>query len=350
VAVHWPDGATNISPSRIGAVFEGDTVVASASFDRPQAGGTAVLEVETEKGEKFRQELGMPAAPSASSPDGLSTVARVAAAARLKEVDDEARLQTALRYRLVSPWTNWLVVAPRAEDEKARDIPALRKVPQTLAAGWGGTGRVDMSFSADAVAMPIVRESRRTVFAASADLDWAGVFVPSRRQPLDLTDAHRRLLALVNADASRLDMAGALDLLQQSGTAAEFDHLFQYAADLGISVDVVAGIVLARLLGGQLGELVSGAARLALASLQEHARRATDALRDMGRHGVALARSAHDPIALEILRRSSPEETLERFARIPDLLDHLQDAIRRSEASLQRPPSDRGAPVGGTTP
>jgi len=84
-AIHWPDGAASISPSRIGAVFEGDTVVAFASFDRPHAGGSAVLEVETEKGEIVRQELALPALPPASSPHALSTVARVAAAARLKE-------------------------------------------------------------------------------------------------------------------------------------------------------------------------------------------------------------------------------------------------------------------------
>ena len=51
-------------------------------------------------------------------------------------------LDVALRYQLVSPWTNWLVVAARPDGEKALDIPAMRKVPQTLAAGWGGVGAV----------------------------------------------------------------------------------------------------------------------------------------------------------------------------------------------------------------
>jgi hypothetical protein len=69
-------------------------------------------------------------------------VARLAASARLKELDRAAGAEQAVRYRLVSPWTNWLVVAERSKGEKAFDIPALRKVPQTMAAGWGGTGMV----------------------------------------------------------------------------------------------------------------------------------------------------------------------------------------------------------------
>jgi hypothetical protein len=164
---------------------------------------------------------------------------------------------------------------------------------------------------------------------------------------LDLADPYRRLLELVNADASRLDAAGALDLLTQSGTSAEFDDLFHHAADLGISVDVVAAVVLARLLGGPLGELVSVAAHMALASLQEHARIAMDMLRHMGRHGVALARSTHEPLSRELLRQRPDDEIVERFARIPDLLDHLEDAIRRSETGLQQLRTDSARRAGG---
>jgi Ca-activated chloride channel family protein len=334
VAVHWPDGATNISPSRIGAVFEGDTVVACASFDRPHAGGSATLEVETDKGELVRQELALPAAPPASCPDGLSTVARVAAAARLKEADDVTGLQTALRYRLVSPWTNWLVVAPRAEEEKALDIPALRKVPQTLAAGWGGVGSVAMSLSVAPLAAP-ARYSRSVDFAAMEEIVLSEIEQARPALPLDLPEPHRRLLEFVDADASRLNIAGALDLLTQSGLAAEFDDLFRHAADLGLRVDVVAAIVLARLLGGPLGEFLSGDARVALASLQGRAREATDALREMGLHGTALARLTREPVAREVLRQRSDGEALERFARMRELLDHLDYALRRPGERLQ---------------
>ena len=35
VAIHWPEGARDLAPATFGAVFEGDTVTASAQFDRP---------------------------------------------------------------------------------------------------------------------------------------------------------------------------------------------------------------------------------------------------------------------------------------------------------------------------
>jgi len=346
VAVHWPDGATNISPSRIGAVFEGDTVVACASFDRPHASGNAILEVETDKGAIVRQEMALPAAPPASSPDALSTVARVAAAVRLKEADDVAGLQTALRYRLVSPWTNWLVVASRVEEEKALDMPALRKVPQTLAAGWGGVGSVAMLLDVNASAAPRCL-SRSVDFAAMEDFDLSEIEPARRALPLDLPKPYRRLLELVDADASRLDIAGALDLLTQSGLAAEFDDLFRHVANLGINVNIVAAIIVARLMGGPLGEFVSGDAQVALAALQERAREATEALREMGRHGVALARLTQEPVARGVLRQPSGDGTLNRLAQIRELLDHLEDALRRSGDRWQLEQARRAQREGG---
>jgi Ca-activated chloride channel family protein len=311
MAVHWPDGAANISPSRIGAVFEGDTVVASATFARSHPSGNAILEVETNEGEIFRQGLTIPAASPASPADGLSTVARVAAAARLKGADDVAGLQTALRYRLVSPWTNWLVVAPRAEGEKARDIPALRKVQQTLAAGWGGVGSVSMKLSLDSMVAMSVSPQRDSWEACSRkrmavpDFDFSAIQA-LRPVPVDLLAAYRRLIELVEADASRLDFAGALDMLNQSGLAAEFDEVLRDASDLGLSVGAVAAVVLARFIGGSLGVSLSGDAQAALATLQVRAQEATDELRKMGRRDVALA------------------------------LDRLDDAVQRSEVRLQR--------------
>lgn len=311
-------------------------MVACARFDRMPAHGAAILEVETDKGETVRQELAFPTATPSAFPDGLSTVARVAAAARLKELDDVAGLETALRYRLVSPWTNWLVVAPRTDEEKAQDLPALRKVPQTLAAGWGGVGSVAMSLSMDALAAPRAMYSRSVDFAAMENLNRSDIETPWRALTLDLPEPYRRLLELVDANASRLDVAGAFDLLTESGLAAEFDDLFRHTADLGLTVDVVAAIVLARLLGGPLGEFLSGDAQLALASLQERTREATDALQQIGHHGVALARLTQEPAAREVLRQQSDREALARLARIRELLDHLDEAVRRSEERLQR--------------
>jgi hypothetical protein len=335
VVVRWPEGAKHIHPSRIGAIFEGDTVVACARFDQPLQHGSAILEVETDKGEVVRQELKFPKAIPASSPGGISMVARVTAAAGLKELDDVAGLDTALRYQLVSRWTNWLVIAPRTEEDKVQDIPALRKVPQTLAAGWGGVGSVAACLSMDAFAAPTAMYSRSVDFAAMADLDLTEVESPTRVPPLDLPETYRRLLTLVDAHPSRLDVAGALDLLMESGLAAEFDDIFRHATDLDLSIEVIAAIVLARLLGGPLGEFLSGDAQVALTALQERAKEATGALREIGRHGIALARMTQEPVARELLRHRADEDALARFARIRELLDHLEDAIRRSADRMQ---------------
>jgi Ca-activated chloride channel homolog len=60
----------------------------------------------------------------------------------LADENEVEAAQLALQYQLVSPYTNYLVVAVRAEGEKAQDLPVLRKMPQMLAAGWGGSSSV----------------------------------------------------------------------------------------------------------------------------------------------------------------------------------------------------------------
>ncbi len=336
VAIHWPEGSYDISPSKLGAVFEGDTLIVSARFDQPSVSGTVVLEVETEKGEVTRQELAIGMAASTES--SMSTVARIAAASRLKELDDAAGLETALRYRLVSPWTNWLVIAERPEGEKAQDIPALRKVPQTLAAGWGGAGTVYQSIGMDMLASPEVLYSRKD----SVDYCPMPQFedAPIRAPRTDLPESFRRLLALIEEEdePSRLDASRILDLLHESGLASEFDDIFRRADDLGLNVAAIAAIVLAGILGGPLGKHLSPETKNAAASLQDYARQATEALRELGRHAIALARMIEEPVAREILkpdRAHDIQKSLERFARFRELLAHLQDAVRRSEEQLK---------------
>jgi Ca-activated chloride channel family protein len=153
VVVQWPEGASGVAPSTLGAVFDGDTVVSSARFPSGQLVRPVALEIETETGETFRQELTIPA-PQPPAEGQISTVARFAASLRLRDLDALAGLTTALRYRLVSPYTNWLVVAERPEGLKAHDIPALRKVPQTIHAGIGFSGRLITAAAMGAPAAP----------------------------------------------------------------------------------------------------------------------------------------------------------------------------------------------------
>jgi len=339
VAIHWPDGAQHLAPSKLGAVFEGDTVIASAHFDQPSISGTVVLEVETEKGEVMRQELPISMAQLPATTDRFSTIARLAASGRLKELDAHAGLETALRYRLVSPWTNWLVIAERPEAEKAQALSALRKVPQTLQAGWGGVGTVHRSLSMSSG--PLFSRS----VAYHADM---AEFVRSdgRRVPgPDVPEPFRRLLALIEDEPTRLDAKRALDLLREAGLSSEFDDLFMHAADLGLNVEVIAMILLSGLLGGPLGEYLSTVAQSALASLQEHAGEATEVIREMGRRSIALVRVIDNGVGRHVLdpgHAHAVKEMLLRVAKFSELLDHLQDCTRRSAEWLEHSAASSG--------
>jgi Ca-activated chloride channel homolog len=352
VAVHWPEGAQGVAPSKIGAVFEGDTVIACARFDDPSISGNVVLEVGTEKGEIMRHELPISMAPSPGPTERLSTVARLSASERMKELDDCSGLETALRYRLVSPWTNWLVIADRPEDEKVHDLPALRKVPQTLAAGWGGVGMVARRLSVSRWSTPLTLYSRDTgSFTKMSDLDFSDIKAQLFPARPDLPESFRRLLALIDDKPSRLDPSRVLDLLQEAGLASEYDDLFGHAADLGINVDVIATIVLAGLLDGQLGEYLSAEIQSTLNSLRDYARKATDVIRKMGRHGNALTRVTSNTFAREVLlprQDQAVDKTLERFAICDDLLKHVQDAVHKSAKSIQEYQSDHMQPKGRT--
>lgn len=74
-------------------------------------------------------------------------IPRLAAARRLDNVAEAEARQLAVRYQLLTRWTNFLVVAER--EAKAEDLPETHKVPQMLAAGWGGTGSIAASMCMD---------------------------------------------------------------------------------------------------------------------------------------------------------------------------------------------------------
>jgi hypothetical protein len=137
VKVYWPEGAAEVAPSTLRAVFEGDTVLSFARFDGTIGRGVVVLEAEMETGETLREELPIPSESlSAADSEQISTVARLAALARLKEYGAEDSLQTALHYRLLTERTNWIAILERPNGEKALDIPALRKTAQMPAAAF----------------------------------------------------------------------------------------------------------------------------------------------------------------------------------------------------------------------
>jgi Ca-activated chloride channel family protein len=138
----WPDGAVDCWPTDLRHVYEGDTVIAWARYER-RPEGDVTFEHAVGEGRPIRQTVRIRRLPEGDSAASTpSTLARLAAAMRLPELDAERGAKEAIAYELVSRWTNYLVVLERAESEKATRLPALRKVQQMLAAGWGGTGVV----------------------------------------------------------------------------------------------------------------------------------------------------------------------------------------------------------------
>ncbi|MDD4362246.1 MAG: VIT and VWA domain-containing protein [Bacteroidales bacterium] len=140
IAICWPVEPVKTIPRDIGPVYDGDTLHAFACFDK-QISGPVILEMTLADGRTFSQtvilEDGKNLMPGNDLP---GPIARVAIHRSLTDEDEKAAKELAVKYQLISPYTNYLVVDVRAEDKKTQDLPALRKVPQMPAAGWGGVG------------------------------------------------------------------------------------------------------------------------------------------------------------------------------------------------------------------
>jgi Ca-activated chloride channel homolog len=149
--IRWPTESHLRYPEKIDAVYAGDTIHSFAWFeDRPE--GKIDITITLPNGSHLSQHIMMVHWEDAtvSSPDseaeGLTTLARIAASARLRAMDvSEEASELALQYQLMSRWTHYLVIDVREEDDKTNELPSLRKVPQMMAAGWGGLGSTVVS-------------------------------------------------------------------------------------------------------------------------------------------------------------------------------------------------------------
>ena len=145
--VAWPAPVQRPVPDLLPPPYPGDTMHLFGSFaERPQ--GSVVLELELSDGRTIthRMEIGELPTDTADAERmsaARSDLARMGAAQRLPTIDEEAAAtEFAVRYQLLSEWTDYLVVHVRAETDKATELPSLVKVPQVIAAGWHGVGTV----------------------------------------------------------------------------------------------------------------------------------------------------------------------------------------------------------------
>ena len=145
--VTWPAPVQRAVPDPLPPPYPGDTMHLFGSFaERPQ--GPVVLELELSDGRTITHrleigELPTDTADAERTSAARSDLARMGTAQRLPTIDDEEEAtELAVRYQLLSEWTDYLVVHVRAETDKAIELPSLVKVPQVIAAGWHGVGTV----------------------------------------------------------------------------------------------------------------------------------------------------------------------------------------------------------------
>ena len=141
VTIDWPSEPDKVFPEKVDSVYDGDTLHYFGWFkDRPE--GEVTLKATLENGEVIAQSLpirGTSEPETGDSPAG--TMARMAAAQELRSLTNpKDAVSLAEKYQLMSRYTNYIAVDVREDGQKAVDLPALRKTPQMLAAGWGGHG------------------------------------------------------------------------------------------------------------------------------------------------------------------------------------------------------------------
>lgn len=277
--VRWPEGAVDIHPADLGSVFEGDTVVASARLPSREVRGDVVMEIRLSSGAVVRQALPLAKASTLPCADELSTVARVAAARRMPALSEADARATALRYRLVGPHTHWLVVAERAEGEKPAHLPALRNVPQTMAAGWGGLGEAFLDSPAvlrraaitpsACIPAPMGHDRDIPHFLARSDAFHAEI-APQAAYRIPATTPCERLRNHIEDHPEQVTRLTAAIVLRRAGAHAMFDTVWSRADILGMAFADAAAIVLDHLLRTQpeFDEL-DAQARLAVATLAQ---------------------------------------------------------------------------------
>ena len=168
VTVSCQNSTFRMIPQDIDPVYDGDTVIVFSRSKEKQSGPISINYM-LEDGQTFSQTTDIQdLATETSVPAYVNypgTIARLAAHEELTfENNKEKIVDIGVKYQLINEFTNFIVIDIRTEDLKAKDLPALRKVPQMLAAGWGGLGTVMESIVLDDLAKPSAVQEKLHIF------------------------------------------------------------------------------------------------------------------------------------------------------------------------------------------
>ena len=139
VDIEWPNTPLWQYPQQINSVFTGDTVHIFANFNTPVVGELKLV-LHLGNGETQFQYIDL-----VKPENTWQDLPRVAIAQRLEQLVLQDKVQAeelAVQYQLLTSYTNYLILDIKQADQKAEDLPNLVQVPQMLAAGWGGTGKI----------------------------------------------------------------------------------------------------------------------------------------------------------------------------------------------------------------
>lgn len=143
VKIVWSDEPDEVIPAHTGPVYDGDTLHIFGRF-KIKPSGDVELQTQFKNGVFFSEKLCIGEGTYSEKKYELpGTIARMAAADRIKAMTDPEKIvESGVKYQLMTPFTNYLTVDVKNRDKKAHILPVIRKTPQMLAAGWGGSGSV----------------------------------------------------------------------------------------------------------------------------------------------------------------------------------------------------------------
>jgi Ca-activated chloride channel family protein len=184
-----------------------------------------------------------------------SAPARIGAARRILATDDDkAGTELAVRYQLMSQWTNYLVVHVRANAEKAEDLPKIVRVPQVLAAGWHGMGTVHAERS---LALDVCYDRPRPL-ASAREPDPRSMRSQAYPRPTRMAAASAisptEMTVLLNAHA--MSSLPTLHNLEAWGAPEAVLVVLRNLVDQGVSEAMVVAAFLYLLAGSEAGNVL----------------------------------------------------------------------------------------------
>jgi Ca-activated chloride channel family protein len=267
--IAWPRTPLRQPPVESRGIFEGDTVHAFAWLPGPATGQVGV-EAKLEDGRTIRDavQLISPPTPATHADAPGHPLARLAAAAWVGAFPEDTEAM-ALRYQLLTDRTDFLITHVRAENAKATQLPALRTVPQMLAAGWGGAGSVlDRACLPAACRIDASRAGAGFAFMdvlCAADMDLP---LSAGRLKADHWAAQLGHLLHWNAVTQQLDDC-TLALLERAGVPDELVHALRRIVDDSIDEAAIVLAFLAALAKSAVGQALDRQAKRVIAKAMQ---------------------------------------------------------------------------------